>query len=357
MDDEAYKTALEQLKSTLNRAKIYDSEYSKIVESREEVFSRFQPVFASENMRNLSEEEFKEFLIFRNNRHWTGLHRMGSKICKDMDLLRKAFSVLQDETQSFSQRLNQSVDMVPGMGKAILTAILLVTHPDQYGVWNRKSEEALKKLNIWPSFARGTTFGEKYEQINEILNKLASDLDLDLWGSDALLGQYIVDVYGDDPEDDEDPSCFPEISDVPASPEQRFYLERHLHEFLRDNWDATELGKEWKLYEEQGDPDRGYEFPCPVGRIDLLAKHRTEPRWLVVELKRDQSTDTTLGQVLRYMGWVQTDHSNSGDQVEGLIISHSNDENLLYALQAVPQVKVLLYEVKFNFMQPNLKIK
>lgn len=123
---------------------------------------------------------------------------------------------------------------------------------------------------------------------------------------------------------------------------------------MRDNWDATELGKEWKLYEYQGDPEAGYEFPCKVGRIDLLAKHRTEPRWLVVELKRDQSTDITLGQVLRYMGWVQTDHSESGEQVEGLIISHSNDENLLYALKAVPSVNVLLYEVKFNFMQPNL---
>ena len=354
MDDEAYKTGLEQLKSTLNKAKNYDPEYSIIVESRNDVFNRFQPVFASENVRNLTEEEFKAFLIFRNNRHWTGLHRMGPKICKDMDLLRKAFSVLQDETQPFSQRLNQSVDMIPGMGKAIVTAILLVTHPDRYGVWNRKSEEALKNLNLWPSFSRGASFGEKYEQINEILHKLASDLDLDLWGLDALLGQYIADVYGDEGPDEDEPLDISERSNMPVSQEQRFYLERHLHEFLRDNWDATELGKEWKLYEYQGDPEAGYEFPCKVGRIDLLAKHRTEPRWLVVELKRDQSTDITLGQVLRYMGWVQTDHSESGEQVEGLIISHSNDENLLYALKAVPSVNVLLYEVKFNFMQPNL---
>jgi len=355
MDDEAYKTALEHLKSTLNKAKIYDSEYSKIVKPREEVISRYQPVFASENVYNLSEEEFKEFLIFRNNRHWTGLHRMGPKICKDMDQLRKALSILQEEAQPISYRLNQSVDMVPGMGKAIVTAILLVTHPDRYGVWNRTSEEALKKLNIWPSFARGTSFGEKYEQINEVLNKLASDLNINLWELDSLLWQFLSDSDGNEYE--EGKLVFSEESDAPAFKEQRFYLERHLHEFLRDNWDATDLGKEWKLYEEQGDPDRGYEFPCAVGRIDLLAKHRTEPRWLVVELKRDQSTDTTLGQVLRYMGWVRTDLSDSGEQVEGLIISHSNDENLLYALQAVPHVEVLLYEVKFNFIQPKLNIK
>ena len=355
MDDEAYKTALEKLKTALNRAKISDSEYSKIVKPREEVLSRYQPVFASENLHNLSEEEFKEFLIFRNNRHWTGLHRMGPKICEDMDLLRKALSILQEEAQPISHRLNQSVDMVPGMGKAIVTAILLVTHPDRYGVWNRTSEEALKKLNIWPSFARGTSFGEKYEQINDVLNKLASDLNINLWELDSLLWQFLSDSDGN--EYGEGKLVFSEESDAPTSKEQRFYLERHLHEFLRDNWDATDLGKEWMLYDEQGDPDRGYEFPCAVGRIDLLAKHRTEPRWLVVELKRDQSTDTTLGQVLRYMGWVQTDLSDSGERVEGLIISHSNDENLLYALQAVPLVKVLLYEVKFNFMQPNLNIK
>jgi hypothetical protein len=355
MDDGAYKTAISQLKSTLNKAKIYDSEYSKIVKPREEVLSRYQPVFASKNVYNLSEVEFKEFLIFRNNRHWTGLHRMGPKICKDMDQLRKALSILQEEAQPISYRLNQSVDMVPGMGKAIVTAILLVTHPDRYGVWNRTSEEALKKLDIWPSFARGTSFGEKYEQINEVLNTLASDLNINLWELDSLLWQFLSDSDGKGYEDGK--PDFSEESDASASKEQRFYLERHLHEFLRDNWDATDLGKEWMLYEEQGDPDRGYEFPCAVGRIDLLAKHRTEPRWLVVELKRDQSSDTTLGQVLRYMGWVRTGLSESNEQVEGLIISHSNDENLLYALKAVPNVNVFLYEVKFNFTQPNLNIK
>jgi hypothetical protein len=241
MDDEAYKTALEKLKSTLNRAKIYDSEYSKLVKAREEVLSRFQTVFASENVHNLSEEEFKEFLIFRNNRHWTGLHRMGPKICKDMDLLRNSFSVLQDQNQPISYRLNQSVDMVPGMGKAIVTAILLVTHPDRYGVWNGTSEEALKKLNLWPSFVRGTSFGEKYEQINEILNRLASDLDIGLWDLDSLLWQYLSDIYGDDLDYEEVPLGFSERSEVPASQEPRFYLEKHLHEFLRDNWDVTEL--------------------------------------------------------------------------------------------------------------------
>ena len=246
MDDGAYKTAISQLKSTLNKAKIYDSEYSKIVKPREEVLSRYQPVFASKNVYNLSEVEFKEFLIFRNNRHWTGLHRMGPKICKDMDQLRKALSILQEEAQPISYRLNQSVDMVPGMGKAIVTAILLVTHPDRYGVWNRTSEEALKKLDIWPSFARGTSFGEKYEQINEVLNTLASDLNINLWELDSLLWQFLSDSDGKGYEDGK--PDFSEESDASASKEQRFYLERHLHEFLRDNWDATDLGKEWMLY-------------------------------------------------------------------------------------------------------------
>jgi RecB family endonuclease NucS len=70
-----------------------------------------------------------------------------------------------------------------------------------------------------------------------------------------------------------------------------------LHEFLRDNWERIPDFKEWSLYEENGDIV-GYEYNTgEVGRIDLLARHKTDPRWLIIELKREQGTDETLDQV------------------------------------------------------------
>jgi len=128
----------------------------------------------------------------------------------------------------------------------------------------------------------------------------------------------------------------------------RFGLERHLHEFLRDNWEHTALGKDWQIYEEDGDPEGGYEYPCAVGRIDLLAKHRTDARWLVIELKRNQSSDKTVGQVLRYVGWVKQHLAEQRDEVDGLVIAHKGDDTIRYALSATQGVELQLYEVQFS---------
>jgi hypothetical protein len=129
---------------------------------------------------------------------------------------------------------------------------------------------------------------------------------------------------------------------------QRFGLERHLHEFLRDNWNATELACEWIVHKEEGHPQAGYEYPTDIGRIDLLAKHKREPRWLVIELKRGQTGDDTVGQVLRYMGWVRKHLAKEAEQVEGLIIAHEADDGLRYAINEVKNVKLMLYDISFS---------
>ncbi|MCB9536169.1 MAG: hypothetical protein H6704_07885 [Myxococcales bacterium] len=70
---------------------------------------------------------------------------------------------------------------------------------------------------------------------------------------------------------------------------QSFALESHLQRFLWDNWDQSELAHDWEVYTEPGDDERGYEYPCDVGRIDILARSHDGERWLVVELKRGRT--------------------------------------------------------------------
>ena len=90
------------------------------------------------------------------------------------------------------------------------------------------------------------------------------------------------------------------------------------------------------------------EFPTDIGRIDLLAKHRTDGRWLVVELKRSQTSDDTVGQILRYMGWVEEKLTEPGERVEGLIVARAADAKLTYALKRLADVSVQLYRVEFT---------
>ncbi len=317
-----------------------------IMEPRDEVLARFQPVFSPQNVGNITEQEFKEFLRFENNKHWSGLHRMGPKICADMPALRTALTILIDEERDIQQRLDDVVTSIHGMGKAIITAILLIASPEKYGVWNNTSEGALKILNLWPQFARGDSFGTRYARINTIFQEITHHTRIDLWTIDILWWtiqktSLIKGVEGDGGEVIVDGGTEPDAS-------QRFGLERHLHEFLRDNWNHLSLGKEWSIYAEPGDEEAGYEYPCSIGRIDLLAKHRSAPRWLVIELKRNQSSDSTVGQILRYIGWVGEHLAVPNETVEGLVIAHQADESIRYALKPLNNVALQLYEVEFR---------
>jgi RecB family endonuclease NucS len=93
----------------------------------------------------------------------------------------------------------------------------------------------------------------------------------------------------------------------------------------------------------------GYENDTrEIGRIDLLARHKRENQWLVVELKRNQTSDDTIGQTLRYMGWVSQNLAKSDDYVKGMIICHESDSRIKYALNFTKNVDLLLYEVEFR---------
>jgi len=323
--------------------------YKEIVEPRDAVLARFQPIFSPEHVVEITADEFYSFLLLENNHHWTGLHRQGSRMCADIDKLREALAILGDETQSVADRLDHGPEMVPGMGKNVASAILLVTHPDRYGVWNNRSEANMKRLGIWPQFDRGESFGSRYVKVNQFLLQLRDALQVDLWTLDALWWYLDQKEAGDLPSTEVGKTL---PGGVSTEPEQRFGLERHLHEFLRDNWEHTELGREWALYQEPGDDEVGYEYPCDVGRIDLLAKHRKKPRWLVMELKRNQTSDQTVGQLLRYIGWVKRHLAEDGEQVYGMIICREADDALRYALSTLQNVELRLYQVEFHLGKP-----
>ena len=323
--------------------------HKQIVEPRDQVLAQFQPTFSPAHIPELSADEFKSFLLFENNRHWTGLHRQGTRMCLDMTKLRSALSTLLSEDLPVAQRLNDAIKDVYGMGKNIASAILLVAYPHKYGIWNNRSEGQMKQLGIWPTFDRGDFFGARYVKVNDVLLQVSKALELDLWSLDALW--WFLDQSGPTASDE----GASEILELAGQPDaaliggQHFGLERHLQEFLRDNWNSIEfLNNDWAIYSEPGDDERGYEYPCDVGRIDLLAKHKKEGRWLVIELKRGQSTDQTIGQLSRYIGWVKQHLAGKDELVQGMIISRQVDSALKYAVQAVPNVDLQLYEVEFR---------
>ncbi len=233
------------------------------------------------------------------------------------------------------------------MGKGIITAILHVAYPKKYGVWNNTSDAALVELELYPEFPRGASFGERYEAINNVLTALAAKIDVDLWTLDTIWWY----LWSEEEDEKDELQTLPEAIKAGGDGQvrsSRFSLERHLHDYMSDNWETLDLAQDWEIYALDGEPEAGYEFVTPIGRIDLLARHKREPRWLVIELKRDKSSDAVVGQVLRYMGWVQRHMSEPGEAVEGLVVATEGDPQLHYALDVVPSVSFKSYEVEFR---------
>lgn len=336
--DQITESALAPLHSLLAKTD-QDHELRRFIEGKDEVLTRYRPIFQPGRIHELDEETFRSFLQFENNRHWTGLHRRAGLITQDMKALREALGILLDDEQPLADRFDKALERAFGLGKAIASAILLVAYPERYGVWNNTSEGAMKQLGLWPDIPRGATIGERYELINRRLRELAQYLGIDLWTLDALW--WRVDANTETaPEDKPNEILSPATS--------TFLLERHLQEFLVQNWNRTPLGHEWEIHEEQGEAV-GIEFPTDIGRIDLLARRREGQGWLVVELKRNQTSDQTLGQLLRYMGWVRKNLADDEEPVQGVIIAAGTDPRLRYALTAVDQtrIRVLCYRVEF----------
>jgi len=129
-----------------------------------------------------------------------------------------------------------------------------------------------------------------------------------------------------------------------------FALEMHLEEFLVQNWTYTELGKEYDIYEEEGERV-GQQYPTDTGAVDILAISKDKKRLLVVELKKGRASDVVVGQTLRYMGYVQEELAEEGQTVQGVIIALEDDQRIRRALAVVPNIVFYRYQVSFKLVK------
>ena len=75
----------------------------------------------------------------------------------------------------------------------------------------------------------------------------------------------------------------------------------------------------------------GSQYKTSIGFIDILFKDQ-EDNLVVVELKRGKGRDKVVGQIQRYMAWVD-ENLTQGRSVRGIIVVKRIDNNLLYAVK------------------------
>lgn len=129
-----------------------------------------------------------------------------------------------------------------------------------------------------------------------------------------------------------------------------FALEKHLEDFLVQNWGQTELGRDYDIYTEDGEKV-GQQYPSDTGPMDILAIRKDKKELLVVELKKGRASDSVVGQVMRYMGYVAEELAEVGQSVRGIIIAQEDDNRLRRALAVAPNIAFYRFQVSFKLQK------
>ena len=126
-----------------------------------------------------------------------------------------------------------------------------------------------------------------------------------------------------------------------------FAMEKHLEDFLVQNWAGTELGKDFDIYSEDGEKV-GQQYLTDSGPLDILAVSKDKKRLLVVELKKGRASDVVVGQTLRYMDFVKEELAEPDQTVEGAIIALEDDAKIRRALAVTQNITFYRYEITFR---------
>jgi RecB family endonuclease NucS len=121
-------------------------------------------------------------------------------------------------------------------------------------------------------------------------------------------------------------------------------LERDMQEYLSKSLDQLEPGL--KLFTEEG--LTGTEVSTEAGKIDILAKD-AKGNLVVIELKANQASHSTIGQILSYMAAIKKEFSSKS--VKGIIVAEDFDKKLSLAVTEVQNVSLVKYKVKFDFQR------
>ena len=128
-----------------------------------------------------------------------------------------------------------------------------------------------------------------------------------------------------------------------------FMMENHLEHFLVKNWNKTPLSKKYDIYEDED--VSGKQFQTDTGPIDILAISKNKKVYLVIELKRGRASDSVVGQVQRYMGYIKEEFLEKDQTVRGAIIALEDDIKVKRALSVTKDIDFYQYKINFDLIK------
>lgn len=231
------------------------------------------------------------------------------------------------ELTQFSQEIIEDSNDIRGVKRALVGKVLSIYFPCVFINIFGHQDDFLAKL--YEDYMPETSGVELYLRNNYLLldtkNKYAPNLSNDDFG-------HLLYKLFDISETDTVEVGFTEIA-----PQKIEALEvQHYQSLIHRNFTQLFDGELSYHDLERQNEKQGQFDTQEIGTMDFLAVDMGGD-FVVIELKRN-STDQTLGQILRYMGWVNENLCEDSQKVKGIIIAESKDNRLDYALTIVPSV-------------------
>ena len=126
-----------------------------------------------------------------------------------------------------------------------------------------------------------------------------------------------------------------------------FLLEKHLGSYIEKFWKNTVFGNDYEIYVN------GRQYSTETGPLDLLAQRKDKKEFLILELKRDKTSDVAVAQTLRYMGYIKKTLAANNETVKGCIIGTKEDKNLVNAISMVTDIDFYRYNLSFSLEKMN----
>jgi len=127
-----------------------------------------------------------------------------------------------------------------------------------------------------------------------------------------------------------------------------FAYESDLRDYLAKNLTIIEPGL--RLYQDEG--ISGVEFPVGGRFIDILAIDK-QNNYVVIELKVSKGYDRVIGQLLRYMAWIEKNQAEPTQKIRGIIIAREISEDLHLATSRILEIELFEYDLSVSLRKVN----
>ena len=121
-----------------------------------------------------------------------------------------------------------------------------------------------------------------------------------------------------------------------------------MRDFLAKNLTLIETGL--RLYQDEG--ISGVEFPVGGRFIDILAIDK-QNNYVVIELKVSKGYDRVIGQLLRYMAWIEKNQAEPTQKIRGIIIAREISEDLHLATSRILEIELFEYDLSVTLRKVN----